>query len=417
MHKQRRDFQNTNKFVILDRRCFVILVWLSQSGWKINLRRGQRAEWPLRMIVGKKAGRKGLIGYKADYTIDFDRIGKNVFIIQIPPFHQGETYDCGFFTFVNSYILGMSNSYQEAIKEIRSKETERKVNNLRYVFDFLLPSSRFSQEGLSLEEIVLLNDLLDEKISWGRKKISLPDLIAKPEKKVRKKAIGKIKKLSSKGKFREFIDPTRGRRIKRTYREFEVRPGKKNREVYKLSKKNKNVYKGVVKEVKKKAYRKVDKIFKEREEAEETFFIAVEEFNKKGKSISAHFIAAKAEKFELPGREEPILVFILVDSSSRSMDSTYKDFYREYRKVFKYLAGKFGFETYGKNVGKGKPVKPLERVEIYSSEVSPKDKFVRLKTSKEERRAQKIEKERETRWKKGLGLWKVKKRKRRKSQT
>ena len=377
---------------------------LQQQGWKIKLKPGQRAEWPLRMIVDKKVGKKGLIGYKADYTIDFDRIGENVLIIQIPPFHQGETFDCGFFTFVNSYILGMSNSYQEAIRKIRSRNTERKVNNLRYIFDFLV-TSRFPLEGLSLEETALLNDLLDEKIFWGGKKIFLADLIAKLEKKVQEKAIGKIKNLGSKGKFREFIDPKNkkgGRQIKRTYRDLEVRPRKKIREVYKLSKKN--VYKGVAKEAKKKAYRKVDKIFKERDEAEETFFISVEEFNKKGKCISAHLIAAKAEKFELPAREESILVFIIVDSSSHSMNSTYRFEYPVYRKVFKYLAGKFGFETYGKNVGKGKPVKRLEGVEIYSSGVSPRDKFVGLKASKEEKKAQKIEKERETRWKKRFGF-------------
>jgi len=314
---------------------------------KVDLLPGQRAQWPLKLVTAIFNGYQQKTHERyADYKIEFDRIGPDVFLIHFPIVYQGLTGRCAFFSFINSYFLGMSKTMVEAIRNIRSFKTVHKVDMLEKLWRDVW------NRNTCYEDELVLNDLLHNSFEVDSERFSLIKLLSKPKNELFSSYQGgmwlrkeiKTPNFNIKGKVREYIDPTKKRKIKRTVIAFDNDGNICEH----------NTLKAIFKD------------FKRKWQAEELFLL----------SFSGHAMAVKAEKFCCNGKKW--LTLILLDSSysttekyKKEMENIYRFFGPGLRNALQTLAKNLGFPTYARGIGNNIAVKTLRETPIKFTESFP----------------------------------------------
>jgi len=373
MRQPQQMMQQTTPIVNLSKDMLIKTGILSDSG--IHLDPGQKADCTLKLITQEYYDKDSFMEKYAKYKIDFDRLGPNVVLIQLPSAHQGrKTARCTFYSFVNSYLLGMSKSFEEAIQTVRSPETVRIIDNLVRIWrDHWKIKSRKDKKNSSLRYSSLcLNSMFGKQFAFEGKDISLIDLARKPKEKLfegpfyftskkRKRqkpedafyllhkdikkapncmtSLNQLKRPRDNvfGKVRASIDYTGNRKIKRTYIKFD-----KDAQIDTLGS-----------QTWANELEKTFDEFKSKPQAETIFLLT------KRTTPGKHMIAVKAEKFIFSGKT--LLTFIVLNSSftigKHIKEMSYIDRYKSYAPIFKTLATHLGFPVYPKETGKNKPIK------------------------------------------------------------
>jgi len=146
---------------------------------------------PDKLKIGETVVKKVKASYFDSYNVVFEKIAPGVLGILLPSIYQAckdkKDSRCGFYTFVNSHILGTNEKSEEVLKKLNDTwKTERAVNNLVEIFDQILENGtgrtrRSGNIGMYHHECLWLNGLAFKTYNLGGKSMSFMELLAQPK--------------------------------------------------------------------------------------------------------------------------------------------------------------------------------------------------------------------------------------------